>query len=195
MFGEEYTLVAVADYILKNTAGNTVSNMSSTKALKDITEKHGGKYTSSEVGEVNVVATMKNTKAVIGGEGNGGIIYPELHYGRDALVGIALFLTSLSKSKLACSALRKQLPEYTISKKRIDLDKGTNVDLLLSSIKKEYGKYSMDERDGLKIELDNGWIHIRKSNTEPIIRIYAEGTTKEKADSYADDIIKIVKKN
>jgi phosphomannomutase len=195
MFGEEYTLVAVADYILKNNPGNTVSNMSSTRALKDISEKYGCKYTSSEVGEVNVVATMKKTKAVIGGEGNGGIIYPELHYGRDALVGIALFLTSLSKSKLTCSALRKQLPEYTISKKRIDLEKGTNVDLLLSSIKKAYSDCTMDERDGLKIEFNNGWIHIRKSNTEPIIRIYAEGATKDKADSFADDIIRIVKKN
>lgn len=195
MFGEEYTLVAVADYILGNTPGNTVSNMSSTKALRDVTEKYNCKYSSSEVGEVNVVAYMKSTNAVIGGEGNGGIIYPELHYGRDALVGIALFLSHLAKSKLTCSELRKKLPEYTISKKRVDLDKGTDVDQLLKTVKKNYCDYVIDERDGLKIELDKGWIHIRKSNTEPIIRIYAEGTTKEKADSFADDIIKIVKKN
>jgi phosphomannomutase len=195
MFGEEYTLVAVSDYVLKNTPGNTVSNMSSTLALKDITEKYGCSYSSSEVGEVNVVALMKNTHSIIGGEGNGGVIYPELHYGRDALAGIALFLTYLSKSKLTCSGLRKLLPEYTISKKRVDIDKDTDVENLLKTIKKKYSKFSTDERDGLKIEIDKGWIHIRKSNTEPIIRIYAEGSTKEKADSLAQDIIRIVKKN
>jgi phosphomannomutase len=195
MFGEEYTLVAVADYILKNTPGNTVSNMSSTRALKDITDKYGYKYSSSEVGEVNVVALMKSTEAIIGGEGNGGVIYPELHYGRDALAGIALFLTHLSKSKSTCSGLRKLLPEYTISKKRIDLDKDVDVDSLLESIKKKYNSFTIDERDGLKIEFEKGWIHIRKSNTEPIIRIYAEASTKERADSFAEDIIRIVKKN
>jgi phosphomannomutase len=195
MFGEEYTLVAVSDYILDITPGNTVSNMSSTLALKDITEKYGCKYSSSEVGEVNVVACMKNTNAIIGGEGNGGIIYPELHYGRDALVGIALFLTYLSKSKLSCSSLRNLLPEYTISKKRVDLEKGTNIDNLLNSVKEKYSNYPIDNRDGLKIIFGRGWVHIRKSNTEPIIRIYAEGPTKEKADQLAEDIIKIVKKN
>jgi phosphomannomutase len=169
--------------------------MSSTRALREITEKYGCKYSSSEVGEVNVVAYMKSTNAIIGGEGNGGVIYPELHYGRDALVGIALFLTHLSKSKISCSALRKLLPEYSISKKRVDLDKGTDVDSLLNSIKRNYSKYSIDERDGLKIETDKGWIHIRKSNTEPIIRIYAEGSTMEKADKLTEDIIRIVKKN
>lgn len=195
MFGEEYTLVSVADYVLSNTPGNTVSNMSSTKALRDVTEKYGCKYSSSEVGEVNVVSLMKKTGAIIGGEGNGGIIYPELHYGRDALVGIALFLTYLSKSKLTCSALRKQLPEYTISKKRVDLSIDTDVESLLKKIKENYAGSVFDERDGLKIEFDKGWIHIRKSNTEPIIRIYAEGPTKSEADNFAEEIIRIVKKN
>ena len=194
LFGEEYTLVAIADYILKNTPGNTVSNMSSTKALRDITERYGCKYSSSEVGEVNVVSYMKRTNAIIGGEGNGGVIFPELHYGRDALVGIALFLTHLAKTKLLCSALRKQLPEYIISKRRVDLDEGTDVEKILRSIKDRYSDYTIDERDGLKIEFDNGWVHIRKSNTEPIIRIYSEGPTLEEADSFADDIIRIVKK-
>ncbi len=194
MFGEEYTLVAVSDYILQNTVGNTVSNMSSTRALKDITEKYGASYYSSAVGEVNVVEEMKKRKAVIGGEGNGGIIYPDLHYGRDALVGIALFLTYQATSNLKCSQLRELYPNYVIAKKKLTLETGTDVGKILESVRKHFNDHKIDERDGLRIEYETGWVHIRKSNTEPIIRIYAEGTSSEKAESLADEVIKIVKK-
>jgi phosphomannomutase len=194
MFGEEYTLVAVADYVLSNTRGNTVSNLSSTTALKDITLKYGGLYYSSEVGEVNVVREMKLRKAVIGGEGNGGIIYPELHYGRDALAGIALFLSYLAKSKLKCSLLRKSYPHYFIAKKKLLLDPSADITEVLDRIKEHFRQQEIDERDGLRIEYVSGWIHIRKSNTEPIIRIYAEGVSEEEAESRADEVIRIVKK-
>jgi phosphomannomutase len=194
MFGEEYTLVAVADYILQNTAGNTVSNMSSTMSLKEITESYGGSYFSSAVGEVNVVEEMKRRKAVIGGEGNGGIIYPQLHYGRDALVGIALFLTYLAKRKIKCSQLRELYPDYVIAKKKLTLDPGDDIDKILESVRKHFIDHKIDERDGMRIEHETGWVHIRKSNTEPIIRIYAEGKSSGHAESLADDVIKIVKK-
>jgi len=193
MFGEEYTLVAVADYILSDSKGNTVSNLSSTQALRDITVKFGAKYSSAAVGEVNVVEKMKETNAIIGGEGNGGIIYPELHYGRDALVGIALFLTYLAKSGKKCSELRKTYPEYIISKNKIELTAGTNVDDILEKVKKAYSNEKLNLEDGVKIELKNEWIHLRKSNTEPIIRIYSESSSKEKADELAERIIKLIK--
>jgi phosphomannomutase len=195
MFGEEYTLVSVADYVLGHRKGNTVSNMSSTMALKDITEKHGEKYFSSAVGEVNVVEEMKKRNAVIGGEGNGGIILPELHYGRDALVGIALFLTHLAKSKMKCSELRKLYPDYVIAKKKIILNPGMDVDNLLKQVREKFRNQKIDERDGLKIEHKNGWVQIRKSNTEPIIRIYAEGITSQDAEMLANEVIDFVKKN
>lgn len=194
MFGEEYTLVAVADYILQSSAGNTVSNMSSTMALKEITESYGGSYFSSAVGEVNVVEEMKRINAVIGGEGNGGIIYPRLHYGRDALVGIALFLTYLAKRKIKCSQLRELYPDYVIAKKKLSLEPGTDIDKILESVRKHFIDHKIDERDGMRIEHEKGWVHIRKSNTEPIIRIYAEGISSGNAESLADDVIKIVKK-
>ena len=191
MFGEEYTLVAVADYILKHhKKGNTVSNLSSTRALKDITEKAGGKYTASAVGEVNVVEMMKETKAVIGGEGNGGIIYPELHYGRDALVGIALFLSSLSKSGKTCTALRMSFPNYIISKNKVDLTKDINPDEVLEKIKEKYKKFEINTVDGVRIDFDEEWIHLRKSNTEPIIRIYAESKSETTARNLTMKIIK-----
>lgn len=193
MFGEEYTLVAVADYILSNKKGNTVSNLSSTFALRDITHQHGGSYSSAAVGEVNVVEKMKSTSAVIGGEGNGGVIYPELHYGRDALVGIALFLTQLAKSGKKCSELRKSYPEYVISKNKIELTPGTDVDMLLEKVKTAYSKEKINLEDGVKIELKSEWIHLRKSNTEPIIRIYSESNTKEKADELAAGIVNLIK--
>jgi len=190
-FGEEYTLVAVADYILKNTKkGNTVSNLSSTRALKDITEKAGGKYTASAVGEVNVVEKMKETKAVIGGEGNGGIIYPDLHYGRDALVGIALFLTSLSKSGKTCTALRMSFPNYIISKNKVDLTKDIDADDVLDKIREKYKKFEINTIDGVRIDFDEEWIHLRKSNTEPIIRIYAESKSETTARNLTMKIIK-----
>lgn len=191
MFGEEYTLVAVADYVLKHhKKGNTVSNLSSTRALKDITEKAGGKYAASAVGEVNVVAMMKETKAVIGGEGNGGIIYPELHYGRDALVGIALFLSSLAKSGKSCSALRMTFPNYIISKNKVDLTQDINPDLVLDKIKDKYKKFPINTVDGVRIDFDEEWIHLRKSNTEPIIRIYAESKSETTARNLTMKIIK-----
>jgi phosphomannomutase len=193
-FGEEYTLVAVADYILKNTMGNTVSNMSSTRALKDVTENYGGSYFSSAVGEVNVVEEMKRRAAVIGGEGNGGIIYPVLHYGRDALVGIALFLSYIARLKIKCSNLRKLYPDYVIAKKKLTLEPGIDVDKILESVRKHFIDHEIDERDGIRIEFEKGWVHIRKSNTEPIIRIYAEGISSKNADILADDVIKVVKK-
>jgi phosphomannomutase len=189
MFGEEYTLVAVADYVLQHTLGNTVSNLSSTRALRDVTEKRGATYTAAAVGEVNVVATMKAENAVIGGEGNGGIIYPASHYGRDALVGIALFLTSLAKSGKTCSALRSTFPEYVISKNKIELTPETDVDALLNELKEAYSAHEIDTRDGVKIYIEKEWVHLRKSNTEPIIRIYSESSTKEKADALAQQII------
>jgi phosphomannomutase len=198
MFGEEYTLVAVADYVLQNKKGNTVSNLSSTRALRDVTEKHGGTYSASAVGEVNVVEMMKQTNAVIGGEGNGGIIYPDLHYGRDALVGIALFLTHLARSGKKCSALRDSYPSYFISKNKIELFKEVDVDDVLSMIKEKYSKQPLNTVDGLKIEFDKEWVHLRKSNTEPIIRIYSESDSMSKADHLAkkiiDDIREIIKK-
>jgi phosphomannomutase len=191
MFGEEYTLVAVADYVLKHHKnGNTVSNLSSTRALKDITEKEGGIYTASAVGEVNVVEKMKETNAVIGGEGNGGIIYPELHYGRDALVGIALFLSSLSKSGKTCTALRMSFPNYIISKNKVDLTKDINPDEVLEKIKEKYKNYEINTVDGVRIDFDEEWIHLRKSNTEPIIRIYAESKSETTARTLTMKIIK-----
>ncbi len=194
MFGEEYTLVAVADYVLQNTPGNTVSNMSSTRALRDITLKYGGNYTASAVGEVNVVAAMKATNAVIGGEGNGGVIYPESHYGRDALVGIALFLTYLAKSKMKVSDLRKTYPAYSISKNKIELTPSIDVDAVLSSIRNSYQQYEINDIDGIKIDFPTGWVHLRKSNTEPIIRIYSEAATMEQAGKFAEAVIEEIKR-
>ena len=193
MFGEEYTLVAVSDYILQNTPGNTVSNLSSTQALKDITEKYDCEYNTSAVGEVNVVQKMKETNAVIGGEGNGGVIYPSIHYGRDALVGVALFLTFLAKKKIKSSELRKSYPNYFISKNKIKLDKSVDLDAVFSSVTKKYKKYEINTIDGVKIILDNEWIHLRKSNTEPIIRIYAESTSERKSQKLAEEIINFIK--
>ncbi len=193
MFGEEYTLVAIADYILKNQKGNTVSNLSSTRALCDVTEKHGGNYFASAVGEVNVVEMMKAKNAVIGGEGNGGVIYPELHYGRDALAGIALFLTHLAKSEKKCSALRKTYPDYFISKNKIELTPEINVDEILLAVQKKYRNEKINIVDGVKIDFANEWVHLRKSNTEPIIRIYAESNSLKKADTLAKKIIADIK--
>lgn len=189
MFGEEYTLVAVADYVLKNTPGNTVSNMSSTRALRNVTEAAGQSYSASAVGEVNVVNMMKDTNAVIGGEGNGGIIYPELHYGRDALVGIAMFLTHLAKSGMKCSALKASYPQYVISKNKMELTPEINVDELLERVKNKYQDYPVNTIDGVKIDFDEGWVHLRKSNTEPIIRIYSESDSISNADRLANMII------
>jgi phosphomannomutase len=190
MFGEEYTLVAVADYILGKQVGNTVSNMSSTRALRDITLKHGGEYFSSAVGEVNVVNRMKEKQAVIGGEGNGGIIVPDLHYGRDALIGIALFLTHLAKSKKSAKQLRNTYPDYFISKNKITLEKDIDVKAVFEKIKKKYKAQPVNTEDGLKIEFDNDWVHLRTSNTEPIIRIYAESNFETTADNIAMRLIK-----
>jgi phosphomannomutase len=189
MFGEEYTLVAVADYVLKNKKGSTVSNLSSTRALKDITLKAGCTYFASSVGEVNVVETMKKNNAVVGGEGNGGVIYPDLHYGRDALVGIALFLTYLAKYGKSCSMLRSQYPNYYISKNKIELSPEINVDKVLAGIKEKYKKHIVDTRDGIKLEFDKDWIHLRRSNTEPIIRIIAEGDSRTTADNIAEKLM------
>lgn len=194
MFGEEYTLVAVADYVLMhNKKGNTVSNLSSTRALRDITELQGGAYSASAVGEVNVVKMMKDTKAVIGGEGNGGIILPELHYGRDALVGIAIFLTHLAKYGKSVSMLRKSYPSYFISKNKIELTPQIDVDKVLIDIKEKYKKQPVNTVDGVKIEFDKEWVHLRKSNTEPIIRIYSESQTSSTAESLAKKIISDIK--
>lgn len=193
MFGEEYTLVAVSDYILSKEKGNTVSNLSSSRALRDVTVKHGGNYTAAAVGEVNVVATMKKTSAVIGGEGNGGIIYPASHYGRDALVGIALFLSHLATSGQKCSQLRATYPPYFISKNKIELTKGINVDAILEKVKDKYKNEQVNDIDGVKIDFPAEWVHLRKSNTEPIIRIYAESSTPEKADKLANSIIEVIK--
>jgi len=193
MFGEEYTLVTVADYIMQNNPGNTVSNLSSTRALRDVTECNGGVYNASAVGEVNVVTKMKETNAVIGGEGNGGIIYPELHYGRDALVGIALFLTHLAKTSKTVSALRATYPAYYISKNKITLTEGMDIDGLLKKMEVKYQHQPYSTIDGLKIEFDKQWVHLRKSNTEPVIRIYAEAESTEKANSLAQEIISAIK--
>ncbi|UTW62078.1 phosphoglucosamine mutase [bacterium SCSIO 12741] len=193
MFGEEYTLVAVADYILGHTPGNTVSNLSSTRALRDITTKHGQSYEASAVGEVNVVEKMKSIDAVIGGEGNGGIIYPELHYGRDALVGIALFLTHLAKSNKTASILKATYPNYHISKNKIELTPEIDVDRVLVEIEKKYKKYPVNKIDGVKIDFDNEWVHLRKSNTEPIIRIYTESENLNTANNLANKIISDIK--
>jgi len=193
MFGEEYTLVAISDYILKNTPGSTVSNLSSTRALRDITTEYGCKYYSSAVGEVNVVEEMKKRDAVIGGEGNGGVIYPELHYGRDALAGIALFLSHLAKSNMKCSSLRQLYPQYVIAKKKLTLAPATEFSQIVNAVKNHFHDHKIDERDGLWIEHQNGWVQIRKSNTEPIMRIYAEGRTIQEADVLADTVIGIVK--
>lgn len=195
MFGEEYTLVSVADYVLSHTPGNTVSNLSSTRALRDITEKHGGAYTASAVGEVNVTTKMKEVNAVIGGEGNGGVIYPESHYGRDALVGIALFLTGLAKKKCKVSELRATFPNYAIAKNRIDLTPDTDIDAILHNIKDIYANDSnatVNDIDGVKIDFTDSWVHLRKSNTEPIIRVYSEAATIEQADALAKKITDIV---
>ena len=189
MFGEEYTLVACADYVLSETPGNTVSNMSSTRALRDITEKHGGTYEASAVGEVNVVELMKKNNAVIGGEGNGGIIYPELHYGRDALVGVALFLSLLADKKMSVSALRASYPNYFMSKKKIQLTPGLDVDGILKVMETKYAHENLTTIDGVKIDFSDSWVHLRKSNTEPIIRIYTEAPSQGEADTLADKII------
>ena len=192
MFGEEYTLVSVADYVLSKTPGNTVSNMSSTRALSDVTVKHGGSYSASAVGEVNVTTEMKRTNAVIGGEGNGGVIYPASHYGRDALVGIALFLSSLAQKGCKVSELRATFPEYCISKNRIDLTPEINVDKVLEAVKEKYAGERINDKDGVKIDFADGWVHLRKSNTEPIIRVYSEAATMEEADALAKKVIDVV---
>ncbi|MEJ7626126.1 MAG: phosphoglucosamine mutase [Ferruginibacter sp.] len=193
MFGEEYTLVAVADYVLGKQKGNTVSNMSSTRALKDITNKHGGEYFASAVGEVNVVNKMKEVNAVIGGEGNGGIIVPDFHYGRDALIGIALFLTHLSKSKKSVKQLRNTYPDYFISKNKLVLEKGINVEKVFEKIQGKYKNHPVNTEDGLRIEFDNDWVHLRTSNTEPIIRIYSESNFETTADNIAMRLMKDIK--
>ena len=192
MFGEEYTLVSVADYVLSKTPGNTVSNMSSTRALSDVTVKHGGLYSASAVGEVNVTTEMKRTNAVIGGEGNGGVIYPASHYGRDALVGIALFLSSLAQKGCKVSELRATFPEYCISKNRIDLTPEIDVDKVLEAVKEKYAGERINDKDGVKIDFADGWVHLRKSNTEPIIRVYSEAATMEEADALAKKVIDVV---
>lgn len=193
LFGEEYTLVAVADYILSKKKGNTVSNMSSTRALRDVTEKHGGKYFPSAVGEVNVVQKMKEHKAVIGGEGNGGIIVPELHYGRDALIGIALFLTHLAKFGKGMAALRRSYPDYYISKNKIALDESVDLSVVFEKMKEKYKKQPQNTEDGLKIEFDKDWVHLRSSNTEPIIRIYAESNSTTTAENIAKRIMEDIR--
>jgi phosphomannomutase len=193
MFGEEYTLVAVADYILQHTPGNTVSNLSSTRALKDITLKHGGEYFAAAVGEVNVVNKMKEVNAVIGGEGNGGVIYPATHYGRDALVGIALFLTYLANKKQKISELRASYPEYHMSKNKITLQPGMDIDAILKSVEESYQEVPHSTIDGLKIDFEEEWVHLRKSNTEPIIRVYTEASSPERASALADKIMNHIK--
>lgn len=193
MFGEEYTLVSVADYILSQTPGNTVSNLSSTRALRDVTRTHGGEYNAAAVGEVNVVTKMKATNAVIGGEGNGGVIYPEAHYGRDALVGIALFLSLLAKKGQKASELRASYPAYFISKNKIQLTPEIDVDAILAAMKEKYKNEEINDIDGVKIDFADRWVHLRKSNTEPIIRIYSEAANKDEADKLANTIIADIK--
>lgn len=192
MYGEEYTLVTVADYVLSHTPGNTVSNLSSTRALRDVTLAHGGEYNAAAVGEVNVVTKMKETNAVIGGEGNGGVIYPESHYGRDALVGIALFLSHLAHKKMKVSELRATYPPYFIAKNRVDLQPGTDVDAILAKVKEIYKNENINDIDGVKIDFADGWVHLRKSNTEPIIRIYSEASTMEKAEALGSAVMKFI---
>jgi phosphomannomutase len=193
MFGEEYTLVAVSDFVLSKTPGNTVSNLSSTRALRDITNSHNGNYQASAVGEVNVVEKMKAISAVIGGEGNGGVIYPELHYGRDALIGVALFLTQLAERKISVKELRDSYPNYFISKNKIELTPEIDTDAILSALAEKYKKEKITTIDGLKIDFEEGWVHLRKSNTEPIIRIYAESEGEEKANEFAINMINEIK--
>ena len=195
MYGEEYTLVTVADYVLRHTPGNTVSNLSSTRALRDVTRQHGGEYAAAAVGEVNVVTKMKEVGAVIGGEGNGGVIYPEAHYGRDALVGIALFLSHFVNEKKTVSQLRKTYPEYCIAKNRIDLEPSTNVDAILAKVKEMYGKQpdvAVNDIDGVKLDFPDKWVHLRKSNTEPIIRVYSEASTMDAANEIGQKIMDVV---
>ena len=192
MFGEEYTLVSVADYVLSHTPGNTVSNLSSTRALRDVTQRYGGTYTAAAVGEVNVTTKMKEVGAVIGGEGNGGVIYPESHYGRDALVGIALFLSSLAHKGCKVSELRATFPEYFIAKNRIDLTPSTDVDAILVKVKEMYSNEQVNDIDGVKIDFPDKWVHLRKSNTEPIIRVYSEASTMEAADALGKQIMQVV---
>jgi len=193
LFGEEYTLVAVADYILRNKKGNTVSNMSSTRALKDVTLKHGGEYFPSAVGEVNVVKKMKEVNAVIGGEGNGGIIVPDLHYGRDALIGVALFLTFMAKEKKTAKQIRNSYPDYFMSKNKIELENGFDIKQIFKGIQTKYKQNPINTEDGLKIEFDKDWVHLRTSNTEPIIRIYAESNFETTADNIAKRIMKDIR--
>ena len=193
MFGEEYTLVSVADYVLSKTPGNTVSNLSSTRALSDVTKNHNGNYFASAVGEVNVVELMKDKNAVIGGEGNGGIIYPALHYGRDALVGIALFLTNLAEKEISCKSLRETYPNYFISKNKIDLDLSDDISKIFKTLESNFSSNNINTIDGLKINFDDGWVHLRRSNTEPIIRIYSESITLDKANRLAEDFISQIK--
>lgn len=195
MFGEEYTLVAVADYVLSSTKGNTVSNLSSSRALRDVTLAHGGQYSAAAVGEVNVTTEMKRTGAVIGGEGNGGVIYPELHYGRDALVGVALFLTLLAKKGLKMSELRETYPQYEIYKTKIELSPDLDVDAILERMKNHFSNEKVTDIDGVKIDFSDSWVHLRKSNTEPIIRIYAEAHTAAEAKELADRIRKLIAEN
>lgn len=190
MFGEEYTLVACADYVLSKTKGNTVSNLSSSRALRDVTRKHGANYEASAVGEVNVVELMKKNNAIIGGEGNGGIIYPEIHYGRDALVGVALFLTHLANKKMSCKALRDSYPSYFMSKNKIELTPDLDVDAILQQMANTYKNEELSTIDGVKIDFENEWVHLRKSNTEPIIRIYTESNSQKAADTLAERIMK-----
>ena len=195
MYGEEYTLVTVADYVLDHTPGCTVSNLSSTRALRDVTEKHGCKYYAAAVGEVNVTTKMKEVGAVIGGEGNGGVIYPESHYGRDALVGIALFLSSLAQKGIKASELRKTFPAYQMAKNRIDLTPDTDVDAILVKVKEMYGHQDdvkVTDIDGVKLDFPNCWVHLRKSNTEPIIRVYSEAATAEEADALGKKLMQVV---
>ena len=194
MYGEEYTLVTVADYVLQHTPGNTVSNLSSTRALRDVTRKYGGEYNAAAVGEVNVVTKMKETGAVIGGEGNGGVIYPAAHYGRDALVGIALILTYLAKKGMKTSELRATYPPYFIAKNRIDLTPETDVDAILAKVKEMYASEEVNDIDGVKIDFPDKWVHLRKSNTEPIIRVYSEASTMEAADALGKKIMDVVYK-
>ena len=193
MFGEEYTLVAIADFVLSKTPGNTVSNLSSTRALRDVTNKHNGNYEASAVGEVNVVEKMKVTNAIIGGEGNGGVIYPALHYGRDALIGVALFLTQLAERKISAKTLRDTYPNYFISKNKIQLTPHIDVDNILTTLEEKYKNEQITTIDGLKIDFKDGWVHLRKSNTEPIIRIYAESEDEKKANTFAQKMIQEIK--
>lgn len=194
VFGEEYTLVAVADYVLSKTKGNTCSNLSSSRALADITAMHGGKHFSSAVGEVNVVDVMKKEKCVIGGEGNGGIIYPELHYGRDALVGIALFLTLLAEKQVKCSELRASYPSYEIVKRKISLSASTDIDKILEQVEGEFNEEKLNRTDGLRIDFTEGWVHLRKSNTEPVIRVIAEGKNRKLAEDLAAKVMELIEK-